>query len=323
MMNWLDTILYVMPEALQNIILAIPKYLIDNLEEIRIREMRPLAIISNGQNYYIAEDGRPCQSPEGSYMITNEHTQRVLQLISNYSIYALEDELRNGYITLKGGFRVGLAGQTVLEAGKVKTLKHINSFNFRISREIKGVANRIMPFIIEKGKIMHTLIISSPGMGKTTLLRDIARLLSDGFRSFKGVKVSIVDERSEIAGCYKGIPQNDIGQQTDVLDACPKAEGIMLLIRSMSPNVIVTDEIGRREDMVAIEEALNGGVKIITSAHGSNLDDVLGHPVLEQVIEKRLFDRLLILGNSMGIGTLEKVYDGKELKEMLDSPIKL
>ena len=253
----------------------------------------------------------------------DDHTQRILQLISNYSIYAIEDELRNGYITLKGGFRVGLAGQTVLENGRIKTLKNINSFNFRISREIKGVADRVMPMITEDDQIMHTIIISPPGMGKTTLLRDIARQFSNGFQNFEGVKVSIVDERSEISGSYKGVPQNDIGYQTDVLVACPKAEGIMLLIRSMSPDVIITDEIGRREDMKAIEEALNAGVKIITSAHGNNLKDVLSRPILKEVVNSGFFHRILVLGNSKGIGTLEKVYDARSMKELLPYPIKL
>ncbi len=323
MCSWLDVILNVMPQEIQNIILSIPRDVLISLEEIRIRENRPLAVISSGKNYYIGEDGSPCSSPNNGYIIINEHTQRIVQLISNYSIYALEDELSNGYITLKGGFRVGLAGQTVLEGGRIKTLKYINSFNFRISREIKGVANRVMPFIIEGHEVMHTLIISPPGMGKTTLLRDIARQLSNGFRNFNGVKVSIVDERSEISGCYKGVPQNDIGYQTDVLDACPKAEGIMMIIRSMSPNVIITDEIGREEDMDAIEEALNGGVKIITSAHGSDVGDVLKRPILKQVVDRGFFDRILVLGNSRGIGTLEKVYDGRERTQILSSPIKL
>lgn len=323
MLSRLHTILYVMPDDIHDIISSMPMYILENLEEIRIRETRPLSVTSSGKNYYVDRFGSPQQVAEAGYVITSEHTHRILQLISNYSIYALEDELRNGYITLKGGFRVGLAGQAVINAGRIKTLKHINSFNFRISREIKGVASRIMPFIVEKDEIMHTLIISSPGMGKTTLLRDIARQLSDGFGDLKGVKVSIVDERSEIAGCYRGIPQNDIGYQTDVLDACPKAEGIMMLIRSMSPDVILTDEIGRLEDMLAIEEALNGGVKIITSAHGRSLDNILGHPILGQTISQGLFERLLILGKSKGIGTLEAIYDGKSLKRMLDGPIKL
>ncbi|HHW70047.1 MAG TPA: stage III sporulation protein AA [Clostridiales bacterium] len=323
MLNLLETILYMMPEELQNIISSIPSFLSDDLEEIRIRELRPLSIISGGKNYYIDKYGNPCLSPTHGYIVTNEQTQRILQLISNYSIYALEDELRNGYITLKGGFRVGLAGQTVLENGKIKTFKNINSFNFRISREIKGVADKVMPMIIESDQIMDTLIISPPGMGKTTLLRDIARQLSNGFEGFEGVKVSIVDERSEISGSYKGIPQNDIGYQTDILDACPKAEGIMLLIRSMSPDVIITDEIGRNEDIKSIEEAINAGVRIITTAHGKDLNDTLSRPTLKNVVESGFFHRILILGNSKGIGTLEKVYDGRNMKELLLCPIKL
>lgn len=323
MLSRLHTILEVMPTELCSILSSMPIDILDRLEEIRLRESRPLSVTSDGQNYYIDRAGTPSPQSETGYTVTDEDISRILQRISNYSLYALEDELRNGYITLKGGFRVGLAGQAVLEAGNIKTLKYINSFNFRIAREIRGVANAIMPFIVNRGEIMHTLIVSSPGMGKTTLLRDIARQLSEGFNHFTGKKVSIVDERSEIAGCYRGIPQNDIGSQTDVLDACPKAKGIMMLIRSMSPDVIITDEIGSLADIHAIEEALNSGVKIITSAHGKDLSNILAHPILGQTIEQGLFQRLIFLGNSMGVGTLEGVYLGDNFTSILDSPIKL
>ncbi|NMA95965.1 MAG: stage III sporulation protein AA [Clostridiales bacterium] len=323
MLKRIQTILEVLPKDICSIVSSIPTAMLEDLEEIRIRESRPLSVISKGQNYYINNRGLPSTKPQSGYIITGEHTYSILQLISNYSIYAIEDELRSGYITLRGGFRVGLAGQTVVKAGEIKTLRHINSFNFRISREIKGVASFVMPYILDGDYIMHTLIISSPGLGKTTLLRDIARYISDGFRGFRGAKVSIVDERSEIAGCYRGIPQNDIGFQTDILDACPKAKGIMQLIRSMSPDVIVTDEIGSVEDMHAIEEALNSGVKIITTAHGKDLSNILEHPTLGQGISQGLFDRLLVLGKTLGVGTLESIFDGKSLEKIIDGPIRL
>ncbi|NLN41645.1 MAG: stage III sporulation protein AA, partial [Clostridiales bacterium] len=176
--------------------------------------------------------------------------------------------------------------------------------------------------IINDGQVLHTLILSPPQMGKTTLLRDLSRQLSNGFSGFRGVKVGIVDERSEIAGCFQGIPQNDVGVRTDILDGCPKALGIIMMIRSLSPNVIITDEIGRPEDAMAIEDALNAGIKIITTAHSSGLEDARKRPILKSLLDKKVFQRVLVLGNSLGTGTLEKVYDCINDQILLDHPIR-
>ena len=319
---WKRVILEALPENLQKIVAAIPVGMAAGMEEIRIREGRPLMIYSSGRNYYLRHDGTTSHYPKEAYWITHRDTERILQRISNYSIYAVEEELRNGYITLEGGHRVGVAGKAVLENGRIKTLKHISSFNIRISREIVGSAGKIMRYITSNTGVYHTLILSSPQMGKTTLVRDIARQLSDGFPGFPGIKVGSVDERSEIAGCYRGVPQNRVGLQTDVMDACPKAIGIMMMIRSMSPAVIITDEVGKAEDVDAIEEALNAGVKIITTAHSGNIDDARRRPILSRLLEKKIFQRIIVLGNSLGVGTVERIYDGYTLKNLLDKPVR-
>lgn len=293
------------------------KYL-EFLEEIRIRESRPLMITLNNRDYMIKADGHVTSSVYEAYMVTDQDTSNILQLISDYSIYAIEEELRNGYITLRGGHRVGFTGKGVLEDGKIKTIKYISGFNFRISREIKGAANGVIPYIRERGGILHTLIISPPQCGKTTLLRDLIRQISDGNKKqgLMGHKVGVVDERSELAGCFKGVPQNDIGIRTDVLDACPKAEGMIILIRSMSPHIIATDEIGSKEDVFALEEAINAGIKIITTVHGSNLDEISRKPVLGDLIKNKIFERMIILSNAKGVGTIEKIIDGKTFKNI-------
>lgn len=319
---WKQVILDVLPENIGRIIDGIPQDVAENLEEIRIREGRPLIIHGRGKSYYLGPDGELCPSPEKAYYVNHSDIQSILQRVSNYSIYAVEEELRNGYITLKGGYRVGLAGKAVLEGGKIKTLKYISSFNIRICREIIGVADKVIRYIVSGGEVHHTLVLSPPQMGKTTLIRDIARQLSDGFPGFRGVKVGIVDERSEIAGCFQGVPQNNVGLQTDVLDACPKVEGIMMLIRSMSPAVIITDEIGKAEDVEAIEEALNAGIKIITTAHGSDIEDARRRPILSKILDKKIFQRIIVLGNSLGVGTVEKIYDGHTLNNLLDRPVR-
>jgi stage III sporulation protein AA len=296
-----------------------PGYL-NAVEEIRIRENRPLMITLNNRDYLLKVDGNITSSINDAYFVNRQDTLNILQLISDYSIYAIEEELRNGYITLKGGHRVGFTGKGVLEDGEIKTLKYISGFNFRISREIKGAANIVIPYIKDRGEILHTLIISPPQCGKTTLLRDLIRQISNGDinKGLRGYKVGVVDERSELAGCFKGVPQNEIGIRTDVLDACPKAKGMIMLIRSMSPRIIATDEIGSKEDMLAIEEALNAGIKIITTVHGSSIEEVSRKPVLRDLINNKVFERLIILSSRKGAGTIEKIINGKTLKNIFN-----
>lgn len=249
-------------------------------------------------------------------IVEKEDLEKTMQIISQNSLYALEEEIKNGFITLPGGHRVGMAGQVVLEKGRVKTLKHISCLNFRCGREVKGAANALLPYLISGrgGRPYHTLLVSPPRGGKTTLLRDIVRQLSNGIPAlgFEGVTVGLVDERSEVAGCYQGVPQRDVGIRTDVLDRCPKAEGMIMLLRSMSPQVIAVDELGRPEDREAVEEALNAGVTVITTAHGFSLSDLARRPVVRELIERQVFERIVILGRSQGPGTIEAVWDGKK-----------
>jgi stage III sporulation protein AA len=315
-------VLDALPDNLRKIIMSVSKGILRELEEIRVRQGRPLMVYSRGRDYFLCPDGNVSRHPQNSYIVTGEDTRRILELISHYSIYAFEEELCSGYITLQGGYRVGLSGKMTSGKDGITKFQHITSFNFRIAREIRNAANKIIPYVIKGSRIYHTLILSPPQMGKTTLIRDLARQLSNGFPGFSGVKVGIVDERSEIAGCYQGIPQNDVGVRTDILDGCPKATGIIMLIRSMSPNVIITDEIGKPKDVMAIEDALNAGITIITTAHSHGLEDARRRPILKSLLENNVFQRIMVLGNSLGTGTLEKVYDLIEGKELLDRPIR-
>ncbi|MDK2836324.1 MAG: stage sporulation protein [Thermosediminibacterales bacterium] len=299
--------------------------LLSIIQEIRIRQGKPLMIVGKNKDFMINKKGESTDSYDDSYIVSYEDCFKTLQLISQSSLYAFEEEIRNGYITLAGGHRVGLVGRAVIENGKIKTLKNITGFNFRISREVIGAADKVMSYLISsQKKVFNTLIISPPQCGKTTLLRDIARQLSNGISllNFPGIKVCVVDERSEIASCYNGMPQNDLGIRTDVLDGCPKAEGMMLLIRSMSPHVIITDEIGRREDVIAIEEAVNAGVSIITTLHGSNLKELKKRPIVKEILETHLFERLIFLSNRLGVGTIEQVLEGDSFNPLIDKPFK-
>jgi stage III sporulation protein AA len=180
----------------------------------------------------------------------------------------------------------------------------------RIAREIPGASDGIIPYLLNEQRPYNTLIISPPQCGKTTILRDIVRQLSNGIPGkFKGVKVGVVDERSEIAGTYEGVPQKNVGIRTDVLDACPKAEGMIMLIRSMSPQVIVADEIGKIEDVYAIGEAVQAGVNLIVSVHGADIEQIKRRPSMNQLLHERIFERYVVLGCSRGVGTVEGIYD--------------
>lgn len=295
-------------------LLKVPCKILENIEEIRIRRDRPLIVNYCGGEQFVGEEGVATKE-KNAYRATADDIMRTLQLISNCSLYAFEEELRNGYITVPGGHRVGLAGQAVIENSKVKILKNISSLNFRIARQVIGAADKVISYLLDtkRRKVYHTLIVSPPQGGKTTLLRDLARVLSNGIaeHGITGFKVGIVDERSEIAGSFEGVPQLDVGIRTDVLDACPKAEGMMILLRSMSPEIIITDELGRSEDVAAIEEVCNGGITVISSVHGSSLVELQRRPTLKKLLELKIFERFVFLGNSKGLGTIEMIADQK------------
>jgi stage III sporulation protein AA len=307
------------PINIRNLLKRISMDDLDRVEEFRLKVDAPLIVYGSGFSAFITEDGRLSKQKSRAYMVTAEDASKALQLMCNCSIYSIEDDLKNGFITIRGGHRVGVVGKVVTVGGKVKTIKDVSGLNIRISREIPGCSNKLVPHLIRNSSsVYNTLIISPPQCGKTTLLRDIIRQISDGVPSlgFEGIKVGVVDERSEIAGCYRGVPQNNVGIRTDVLDACPKAQGMMMLIRSMSPSVIATDELGRQEDLTAIEEAINAGVNIITTVHGWSREDALRKPVIGELMKSGVFERLVVLSRRHGPGTVEEVVDGTKGKNL-------
>jgi len=308
-------ILSILPLNVRELVQRLNPVILDKMEELRIRENRPLEIIYDNKHIFLTPKGSPTLNVNEAYLPTNEDTFKMLNLISNHSLYRLEEELKRGYITVNGGHRVGIVGKAVIENGEVRTIKDITSFNIRIAKQIIGAANGIIKRLINKNEkqVYNTLIISPPQCGKTTLLRDIARQLSEGIPNYlySGKKVGIVDERSEIAGCVQGVPQNNVGPRTDVMDSCPKATGMMMMIRSMSPDVLIIDEIGRQEDSQAILEARNAGVQIIATAHGSSLNDMTKRPSVSSLIQQEIFQRYIILSKKGGVGTIEKILDGQ------------
>lgn len=275
------------------------------LQEIRMRIDKPLMIV-----YHNREKVLPTNSSE-KYNVTKEDVRETMDYISHYSLYAYEKELQQGFLTIEGGHRVGVMGKVIMEGTKVKNIQYISSVNIRVAHEKIGCADRVMKHITKNREICHTLIISPPRCGKTTLLRDIIRQISDGNDFVKGATVGVVDERSEIGGCYQGIAQNQLGMRTDILDCCPKAEGMLMLIRSMSPQVVAIDEIGTPEEIHAVEYAMQCGCKLIASVHGLDMEEAREKPILGELIRKHRFERYVILGNSRHPGEVVHIYDGR------------
>lgn len=302
-------IMAILPATIRNILTALPSAVREHLEEIRLRQNQPLEIRYGQQSSYVTQAGLLTANARQGWSFPEEQAVKLLSLISQHSLYTLEEELKRGYITVQGGHRIGIAGKVVLERGEVKGIRDVTSFNIRIAREKKGAALKVLPYLYEDGRIHNTLIISPPQCGKTTLLRDIARCISYGNEWSSSRKVGIVDERSELAGCLNGVPQRDVGPRTDVLDACPKAAGMMMMIRSMSPDVLIVDEVGRPEDGEAVWEAIHAGVSVICSAHGAKVAEVARRPALGKLMQNGVFSRYLVLNRSRGVGTIQGIYD--------------
>ena len=275
-----------------------PVQIVPNLqiEEIRLRSNKPLAL-KIGQTTQITD-----------YIVSQEDVLQAFEKICESSIYSYRKQICDGYITIKGGNRVGIVGSAVVDNGQVINVNYISSLNFRIASERIGCSNQVIEDLIDirNNSVYNTLIVSPPGCGKTTLLRDIVRNISNGIKviGFRGENVGVVDERGEIAAMYKGIPQNDIGIRTDVIDNMPKPEAMRILVRSMAPDVIVCDEIGSMEDVKAIDYAMCSGVKGIFTAHGKDIDEISRNPELSKLLNKKIFERIVIL-NPKKKGELE------------------
>jgi len=265
----------------------------EDLTELRLRAGRPVQMVRLSGEALVGES------------IGAATVARAAQMLAGHSLYAREEELKEGYFTIEGGCRVGVCGRMTVRDGQCVMLTHVGSVCVRVARAMEGAADGVMDALFEAGRPLNALIISPPGLGKTTLLRDIARQMSDGTGGRRGVRVSIADERGELAGCSMGVPTLNVGCRTDVMDGCPKRIGMRLLLRAMSPEVIVTDELGHEGDREAVMEAARSGVRVIASVHARN--EIEAQARLG-TLDINVFDRMIVLGGA--VGRIERIGRG-------------
>ena len=292
-----------LPQEIRNAVLALDEDKICKMQEIRLSIGCPVMVYAGGI-YFLNSVGTLTKNAGNAIVATAAMVQKTVEKVCRGSLYSQQSELKCGFLMMEGGHRVGVCGKTVVRSGKVDLITDISSINIRIATQVIGAADKIINHIAG-GSVANTLIISPPLCGKTTILRDIARQLA-GEKYM--LRVGIADERGEIAAMHKGRPQNDVGILSDVYDACPKSEGITMLLRAMAPDVIITDEIGTADDEQAIKRAINAGVKIICSAHGFDRADVLRREGIGTLIRENVFERVIILSRREGAGTIERIY---------------
>ena len=299
MITKIKNVLGYFPDKLQKELVIPVTENIDKLEEIRIRVLRPIILKLRDEELLI------------KYDVMQEEVLNILSRVCDNSIYSYQNEIANGFVTVRGGHRVGISGSCVIENSKVININYIYSLNFRIAREIVGCSRLILKEIInyETQNIYNTLIVSPPGCGKTTILRDLIRFISTGIKdySFKAVNVGVVDERGEIAALFRGVPQNDIGTKVDILENVSKSLGLKMLVRSMAPKIVVADEIGVNEDVEAINYAVCSGVKGIFTCHGGNMQDLSLNPIIKNLISLNLIEKIIFLDEKKK-GSIRDIY---------------
>jgi stage III sporulation protein AA len=295
-----------LPEHLREALRTLPW---DRVYEIRLRANSPIIVCISGRSFYVTSQGA-VQSLQGAageiIAVTRTDLDTIIHKASNYSIYAVNEQIKQGFITIHGGIRIGICGEIVSENGKISTIKNVSSLNIRIPHQIRGCSYQVLPFVFGNGKPLKTLIISPPGAGKTTFLRDLACQVSDKYHLLNTL---VLDERGEIAASHLGENQLDVGAGTDVITGCTKLYGFDNGIRSMRPDVIITDEVATREDIEMVRLAARSGVCIFASVHASGIDEIRMKPNFADILAERVFDRYVVLAVKDSAGVVMGVYD--------------
>lgn len=275
------------------------RFVISQIEEIRLRANCPIVVCVAGKNYVLQNDQNNC------YIASDYELNYTIAKATQNSLYAVNDQLKQMYISYKGGVRIGLTGEIVETQVGVSTIKHINSVNIRFPHQVKDFANIALNFIYNGGKINSTLVVSEPGAGKTTLLRDICR----GLGTYNKIhNILLVDERHEIACAVKGRPMLNVGLFTDIITGGNKQFAFIQGIRSLKPDVIVTDELATTQDILSAKNAIQSGVSVIASVHAKDQLDLLKNTQIKEMLQQSLFTRIVVLSNAIA-GRYQGIYD--------------
>lgn len=292
-MDWAETKAFLSPCFPEEFRAELELLYPGELREIRIRAGQPVTLTTASRTAALA------WRPE------KDEVERLAEALTEHGLYARGEEARQGFVTLRGGHRLGLCGRVLMGDKRVRALRDIAFLCLRIAGHWPGAADALMPWVMRQGRVRSALVIGLPGTGKTTLLRDLARQLGSGRRA---VQVGLIDERGELAACVDGVPQLDVGEQTDVLDGCPKTEAVAWLLRAMTPQALITDELADAADAAAVLEAIYSGVPVLASAHGAGLHELAQRPVLAAMMSRRVFDLYAVLDGE-GTGRIAALYD--------------
>lgn len=286
-----ETILHYFKGTVQSAVSQIPEFIFEDIQEIRLRVNKPLSVMCGFKPSFITQNGNITCNPTNAVIVTEQELNQCFQAVCQYSVHSFKREICEGFVTLKGGHRVGLCGTTVIHNGSIENIKNISSLNFRISHQIKGCAEKLYNQVFSHG-LCNILIAGAPMSGKTTLLRDITRVIGNKY------KTSVIDERGEIAAVWNGIPQNDVGTNTDVFDSYPKSDGISAAVRVMSPQVIVCDEIGGENDIEAVKYASYCGVYVVATIHATTITELVKRTGTD------IFDKIIFLSEKGNIAQI-------------------
>lgn len=290
------------------------------VEELRIKVDAPILLKLNSRDYYLSPQGETIHEDKAIVLdVGRFHT--LLDMLASHSLYRFQEDMAKGFFTVGQGMRIGVGGSCVMEGKQVKKMSHISSLNIRFPRQMLHISKNILPYLVEDGQWKNTLIVSGPCLGKTTLLRDLVRCISSG-EGIPPKRCLVVDERSEICAAQEGVPQFDVGIRTDLLDGVIKSQGIMMGLRSLAPEVIATDEIGRAEDLEAVYECLNCGVKMLLTAHGGDEKQIMSRLFFQEIAKNRAIERYVFLSADLGKGTVSEILDENRVS-ILDKPFVL
>lgn len=278
---------------------VLPAHLADRLEGLRAEEMLTVEELRLRRGYPMTALLSRGECPLGGEPVSERDLREVLERASQASAHTVLEQVRNGFVTLQGGHRIGLCGTVTRKDGGIYTLRYLSSLSIRVARAVEGQAANLMPNLIENGAFLSTLLLGPPGSGKTTLLRELIRTLSDG-HGVPPHRIGVADERGEIAALWQGKAQFRVGRQTDVLDGCPKAEGLSILLRGMNPQILAVDEITHPADVAAMVEAAGCGVALLATAHGGDVADLQRRPVYRTLLNEGVFRRAVVLSRANG-----------------------